>query len=47
MFEFTGEYEPLLREVGDIAEKDIKPRSKEIEEGDEFPFDMAKRLFKG
>jgi len=46
MFEFTEEYEPLLREVREIAEKDIKPRSKEIEESDAFPFDMAKRLFK-
>lgn len=46
MFEFTEEYEPLLREVREIAEKDIKPRSKEIEESDEFPFDMAKRFFK-
>jgi len=46
MFEFTEEYEPLLREVREIAEKDIKPRSKEIEESDEFPFDMVKRLFK-
>ncbi len=46
MFEFTEEYEPLLREVREIAEKDIKPRSREIEESDAFPFDMAKRLFK-
>jgi alkylation response protein AidB-like acyl-CoA dehydrogenase len=46
MFEFTEEYEPLLREVREIAEKDIKPRSKEIEDSDEFPFDMVKRLFK-
>jgi len=46
MFEFTEEYEPLLREVREIAEKDIKPRSKEIEESDEFPLDMVKRFFK-
>jgi alkylation response protein AidB-like acyl-CoA dehydrogenase len=46
MFEYTEEYEPLLREVKEIAEKQIKPRAKEIEESDEFPFDMAKRLFK-
>jgi alkylation response protein AidB-like acyl-CoA dehydrogenase len=46
MFEFTEEYEPLLREVREIAEKVLKPRAKEIEESDEFPFDMAHRFFK-
>jgi alkylation response protein AidB-like acyl-CoA dehydrogenase len=46
MFEFTEEYEPLLREVREIAEKVVKPRSKEIEESDEFPVDMANRFFK-
>lgn len=45
MFEFTEEYEPLLREVREIAEKAIKPRTKEVEESDKFPFDMAKSLF--
>jgi hypothetical protein len=47
MFEFTEECELLLGEVRKIAEKDIKSPPKEIEESDEFPFDMAKRLFKG
>jgi len=46
MFEFTEEYEPLLREVREIAEKVVKPRAKEIEESDEFPVDMANRFFK-
>jgi alkylation response protein AidB-like acyl-CoA dehydrogenase len=46
MFEFTEEYEPLLSEVREIAEKRIKPRAKEIEESDEFPLDMVKELFK-
>lgn len=46
MFEFTEEYEPLLREVREIAEKVVKPRAKEIEESDEFPGDMANRFFK-
>jgi alkylation response protein AidB-like acyl-CoA dehydrogenase len=46
MFEFTEEYEPLLREVREIAEKVVKPRAKEIEESDEFPTDMANRFFK-
>ena len=46
MFEFTEEYEPLLREVREIAEKVVKPRAKEIEESDEFPLDMANRFFK-
>jgi alkylation response protein AidB-like acyl-CoA dehydrogenase len=46
MFEFTEEYEPLLREVREIAEKVVKPRAREIEESDEFPLDMANRFFK-
>ena len=46
MFEFTEEYEPLLREVREIADKVVKPRAKEIEESDEFPLDMANRFFK-
>jgi alkylation response protein AidB-like acyl-CoA dehydrogenase len=46
MFEYTEEYEPLLREVREIAEKQIKPRAKEIEESDEFPSDMANKFFK-
>jgi len=45
MFEFTEEYEPLLREVREIAEKVVKPRAKEIEESDEFPVDMSKKFF--
>jgi alkylation response protein AidB-like acyl-CoA dehydrogenase len=45
MFEFTEEYEPLLRDVREIAEKVVKPRAKEIEESDEFPVDMAKKFF--
>jgi alkylation response protein AidB-like acyl-CoA dehydrogenase len=46
MFEFTEEYEPLLREVREIAERVVKPRAREIEESDEFPVDMANRFFK-
>lgn len=46
MFEFTEEYEPLLRQVREVAEKVVKPRAKEIEESDEFPFDMASQFFK-
>ena len=46
MFEFTEEYEPLLREVREMAENVVKPRTKEIEESDEFPVDMANRFFK-
>jgi alkylation response protein AidB-like acyl-CoA dehydrogenase len=46
MFEFTEEYEPLLREVRDIAEKVVKPRAKEIEESDEFPWEMANQFLK-
>jgi alkylation response protein AidB-like acyl-CoA dehydrogenase len=45
MFEFTEEYEPLLKEVREIAEKVVKPRAKEIEESDEFPVDTANRFF--
>jgi len=45
MYEFTEEYEPLPREVKDIAERTVKPRAKEIEESDEFPSDMAGRFF--
>jgi alkylation response protein AidB-like acyl-CoA dehydrogenase len=46
MFEFTEEYEPLLREVREIAENVVKPRAKVIEENDAFPVDMANRFFK-
>ena len=46
IFEFTEEYEPLLKEVREIANHVIRPRAKEIEESDEFPFDMADHLFK-
>ena len=45
MYEFTEEYEPLLREVREIAEQVVKPRAREIEESDQFPSDMAKRFF--
>jgi len=45
MFEFTEEYEPLLKQVREIAEKVVKPRAREIEESDEFPADMANRFF--
>jgi alkylation response protein AidB-like acyl-CoA dehydrogenase len=45
MFEFTEEYEPLLKEVREMADRVVKPRSKEIEESDEFPFDMTKKFF--
>jgi alkylation response protein AidB-like acyl-CoA dehydrogenase len=46
MFEFTEEYEPLLKEVREVAEKVVKPRSREIEESDEFPVELAHRFFK-
>jgi hypothetical protein len=46
MFEFTEQYEPLLKNVREIAEKVVKPRAREIEESDEFPIDMARRFFK-
>ena len=46
MFEFTEEYEPLLRSVKETAEKVVKPRARDIEESDEFPFDMADHFFK-
>jgi alkylation response protein AidB-like acyl-CoA dehydrogenase len=46
MFEFTEEYEPLLRKVKDVAENWVKPRAREIEDSDEFPFDMANQFFK-
>jgi alkylation response protein AidB-like acyl-CoA dehydrogenase len=46
MFEFTEKYEPLLREVREIAENVVKPRAKVIEENDAFPVDMANRFFK-
>ena len=45
MLDISEEYEPLQREVREIAEKVVKPRAKEIEESDEFPFDMASRFF--
>jgi alkylation response protein AidB-like acyl-CoA dehydrogenase len=45
MFEFTEEYEPLLKEVREIAGKVVKPRAKEIEESDEFPLDTVNKLF--
>lgn len=45
MFEFTEEYEPLLKEVKEVAEKVVKPLSKEIEESDEFPVWLALRFF--
>jgi alkylation response protein AidB-like acyl-CoA dehydrogenase len=45
MFEFTEEYEPLLREVREVVEQGVRPRAKEIEESDEFPFDMANLFF--
>ena len=45
MFEFTEEYEPLLKQVKDLAERTIKPRAKEIEESDEFPAGMVRELF--
>jgi len=44
MFEFTEEYEPLLKEVREIAGKVVKPRAKEIEENDEFPLDTMNKL---
>lgn len=45
MFEFTAEYEPLLKRVREVAEKVVKPRAREIEDSDEFPMDMAKQFF--
>ena len=46
MFEFTEEYEPLLKEVREAVETMVKPRAREIDESDEFPSDMAKSFFK-
>lgn len=45
MFEFTEAYEPLLRDVREVAENVVKPRAREIEESDEFPIDMARQFF--
>lgn len=45
MIECLQEYAPLQREVREIAEKVVKPRAREIEESDQFPFDMANRFF--
>jgi alkylation response protein AidB-like acyl-CoA dehydrogenase len=46
MYEFTEAYEPLLKRVREVSETVVKPRSKGIEESDEFPLDMAMRFFK-
>jgi alkylation response protein AidB-like acyl-CoA dehydrogenase len=46
MFEFTEEYEPLLKQVREVVEKVVKPRAREIDESDEFPADMVKQFFK-
>ena len=45
MFEFTEQYEPLLKQVREVAEKVVKPRARGIEESDEFPVDMARLFF--
>ncbi len=45
MIDISEEYEPLRIEVKELVEKVVKPRAKEIEESDEFPFDMASRFF--
>lgn len=45
MFEYTEDYVPLLKEVRETVEKVVKPRAKEIEESDEFPYDMIHRFF--
>ncbi len=45
MFEYTEEYEPLLKEVREVAEKVVKPRARGIEDSDEFPRDMAQQFF--
>ncbi len=45
MIECLEEYQPLQREVRKMVEEVVKPRAKEIEESDEFPFDMANRFF--
>lgn len=38
-------YEPFRREIRRVVEEVIKPRAREIEESDQFPFDMADRFF--
>ncbi len=45
MIECLEEYRPLQREVRKLVEEVVKPRAKEIEESDEFPYDMASRFF--
>ncbi len=46
MFEYNEDYMPLLKQVRETVEKVVKPRAKEIEESDEFPYDMIHRFFK-
>jgi alkylation response protein AidB-like acyl-CoA dehydrogenase len=46
MFEFTEEYESLLKDVREVVERSVKPRAREIDDSDEFPTDMAKQFFK-
>jgi hypothetical protein len=41
MFEFTEEYERLVREVREIGGRVVKPRAKELEESDLFPIDAT------
>jgi hypothetical protein len=36
MFEYAEEYEPLLKEVRQVAAQTVKARAREIEESDQF-----------
>lgn len=45
MIECLAEYHPLQQEVRKMVEEVVKPRAREIEESDEFPYDMANRFF--
>jgi len=43
-FELNEEYRMLQRMVRDFAEKEIAPRAEEIDETDEFPWDIFRRM---
>lgn len=43
-FEWTEEYQMIRRMVRDFAEKEIVPRAEEIDETDQFPADIFRRM---
>ncbi len=45
MIDWLEEAHPLRQEVRKMVEEGVKPRAREIEESDAFPFDMADRFF--